>query len=334
MSNITNFFFFCNSTPEIGLGHFSRCRRIASMLENLVSPNPNISFVGMLSNSLKDEIKKLGWTYYYAKYFECELLPRNAIAIVDSYLINNSSLLLINQHFDKTVFIDDFNRHDFSETDLVINFRFDFDFSSYSVAKGCFGPDYFPADQTMINVRNRGLNDLAKKNDFPLSKILIYLGAQSNELCQKVLDQIDKLYSGLDILFVKGLEHERQCLTTKNNRLDMITLNGPLSSILSQSDAVICSGGLMKYEAAFCLKPNACINQTLDQQSDTILLEKRLLTTNFGMGSELIKNTGKFEKKMNSFLNSQTLKKQRLAMKDNFSTKKKKNAAQAILDLK
>ena len=39
-------FFFCNATSERGMGHFSRCRRIAAMLEKLSYSKLKINFVG------------------------------------------------------------------------------------------------------------------------------------------------------------------------------------------------------------------------------------------------------------------------------------------------
>lgn len=332
------FFFFCNATPEIGMGHYSRCKRIASMVEILSNKmnfdsKVSINFVGIFSKEIHQEIIQQEWTHNYSQDFDCESLPRNAVAIVDSYKISNSSLNKINRHFFKTVVIDDFNRLDFTKTDLIINFRFDFDFSSYSVNKGCFGSDYFPADQSMISERIHSLKKIEKSNHDQVESVLLYLGSLSNELCQKVIDQVDKIRSGLTLFFPKGLHHDRGQLKAKNNTLNILNLQGSLSPILGLSDAVICSGGLIKYEAGFCLKPNACINQTQDQHSDTVLLERRHLTMNFGMEEDLINSNDAFLNDLETFLDPKNQRKQKIAMKNNYNTLSTQKTAQAIIDL-
>ncbi len=333
MGNNQQIFFFCNATPEKGLGHFSRCKRIAAMLEKLSCSKSKINFVGNITKELQQNVELQGWHYHFSKSFECEGFQKDAIAIIDSYDISDASLKAINRHFKKSIFFDDFNRHDFSETDLVINFRFDFDFTSYSSVQGCFGPDYFPADQKMIETRSEALKTLQSNNPQKIKKILLYMGALSDEVCQKLIDQCDELVTGVTLIIPMGLVYERGNLRSKNNNINILALQGSLSSILSQSDIVLCSGGLIKYEAGFCLKPNACINQTADQQYDTKLLEKRGLTMDFGIPNDFIDSQNKLREKMSSFFDPETLQIQRIAMKESFNILSTENTARAILDI-
>ncbi|MDC1051156.1 hypothetical protein OAQ76_00350 [bacterium] len=315
------------------MGHFSRCKRIAAMLEKLSHSKSKINFVGNITKELQQDVDLQGWHYFFSQNFECKGFQKDAIAIVDSYEISNASLKVINRHFEKSIFIDDFNRHDFSETDLVINFRFDFDYKSYSVLRGCFGPDYFPADHQMIETRFNALKNLHSNNPQKIKTILLYMGALSDEVCQKVIDQCDELATGLTLILPTGPFFDRGDLRSKNNNLNILALQASLSSILSQADIVLCSGGLIKYEAGFCLKPNACINQTEDQQSDTNLLEQKGLTMDFGMENDLINSQNKLREKMSAFFNMETMNMQRVAMKNNFNTLSSQNTAQAILDI-
>ena len=139
--------------------------------------------------------------------------------------------------------------------------------------------------------------------------------------------------TGLTLILPTGPFFDRGDLRSKNNNLNILALQGSLSTVISQSDIVLCSGGLIKYEAGFCLKPNACINQTEDQQSDTILLEQKGLTMDFGMENDLINSQNKLRDKLSAFLKMETRNTQRVAMKNNFNTLSSQNTAQVILDI-
>ena len=79
------------------------------------------------------------------------------------------------------------------------------------------------------------------------------MGTISDEICQKVIDQCDEFARGLTLILPSGLFYDRGDLSSRNNNLNILGLQESLSSILSQSDIVLCSGGLIKYEAGFCL---------------------------------------------------------------------------------
>ena len=81
--------------------------------------------------------------------------------------------------------------------------------------------------------------------------------------------------------------------------------------VVNQADVVICSGGLIKYEAGFCLTPNACINQTIDQCDDTQILANANLTYNFGLEEELHKEPKNFITNMGEFFSIKTREEQK-----------------------
>lgn len=325
-----SFTFYCDANNNMGMGHYSRCKRVAKAISRHYKNDCHINFQGDLKPRLQEELASLDWQYF-AKDHGLNPAPNN-IAILDSYTITQSELDHIRSRHHATVFIDDFNRHDFSNIDLVINFRFAYNVDDYQVNRGCFGLEYFPADQDMIKMRQDALEKLAPLAD-PIKTILLYPGGLSSQSIQAIINGIDGHLSGITILVLSGLNDQAEGLLSTGNMIKIIDISDSIAKVVDDADVVICSGGLIKYEAGFCLTPNACINQTIDQGDDTEILANANLTFNFGLEEDLHKDPKKFMENMGEFFSPETRRKQRDAMMLSYKTASTSNIAAAIIGL-
>ena len=89
----------------------------------------------------------------------------------------------------------------------------------------------------------------------------------------------------------------------------------------------------MKYEAGFCLTPNACINQTEDQRIDTMILAEKNLTYDFGLQENLTEKPENFIRQMGEFLGETVRQKQKAAMAQHYDTESTNNVCEEILGL-
>lgn len=328
------FTFFCDATQETGMGHFSRCKRIAQAIDVLTAKACNIVFAGDISEHFQREIKAEKWTFQDLPNPQPDDSQNsNKVAIVDSYTITNQHLKKINSAFKATAFIDDFNMHDFSETDLVINFRFGYDYSEYRVRKGCFGVNYFPASEEMIAARKEGIARAARLEKRSISSVLVYLN-RLHPACQKnALKALDQYLHGARITILAGLNTPEDTLSSSRNTLVPTSFANSLTPFIVDADVVICSGGLIKYEAGFCMTPNASINQTKNQHLDTIILAQDNLTFDFGLEDDLRMNQDLMNHKMKQFLASDMRQNQFESMQKNYHRDSSQNIAQAIMAL-
>lgn len=329
-----SFTFFCDANANMGLGHYSRCKRIGLALSELFKSDCSIEFVGDIKGSIVSNIADLGWIFHAClnnEFISTDAADR--IAIIDSYTISNTVLKSINRNYFATVFIDDFNNHDFSSTDLVVNFRFGFDTSIYTVKRGCYGLKYFPASHDMATAREKKCAIFRRRLYSPPSKILIYLGSLDEQKKKLLIEIIDQAVAGVDLNLLTGLSSKEIDINLKNNSLSLTPLSTSIADAIYNADAVISSGGLMKYEAGFCMTPNASINQNRGQQDDTNLLAKENLTYDLGSQQELETNACKIKKKIVSFLSSNEQLRQKYSMTRNYDTQSTNNVAREIVSL-
>jgi len=327
------FDFYCDANINTGLGHFSRCKRIALKLVDISEDKIDICFIGEISEEVGKEIISYGWKFTYNQMFEQKCLSSKKIAIIDNYNISNTELFWLNETYSKTVFIDDFNQNDFSYTDLIINFRLEARKLNYKTPNVHFGPSYFPADDTMINSRQKALQKLNSKMRYSIDSVLIYLGAASDELLRITIKAIDRCLTGKKIILITGLKKLHVNPKINNNEIFIESLTNSLSEHLSKCDIVISSGGLIKYEAAFCITPNACINSTNQQLTDSKILSKKKLTYNIGLEKDLIRKPDVLETKMKNFLSNHEIESQRKSMASNFDSNSTKTVASLIMQL-
>ncbi len=312
------------------MGHYSRCKRVAKAISLHYKDDCNINFQGDLKARFKEELASLNWKYLAKDYTPS--LTTNNIAILDSYTITQSVLDCIRTRHHATVFIDDFNRHDFSNIDLVINFRFAYNVDDYHVNRGCFGLEYFPADLDMIKMREDALENTVPLAG-PINSILLYPGGLSNLSVQAIINGIDAHLSKITILVLSGLNNQVTGLLSERNKVKIIDISDSIAKVIHQSDVVICSGGLFKYEAGFCLTPNACVNQTIDQCDDTEILANSNLTYNFGLEENLHKEPENFMKNMGELFSVETRSKQKESMTLSYKATSTFNIATAIIEL-
>jgi len=136
--------FNCMETKKHGLGHFIRCFNLARHIR--VFENFEVSFIGNFSSfSLSILTREKVNVIQISSNDELFLLLKNYdIIITDRYDINQKHLnRLADLKKIKSVLIDDFNNLDFSNQDLVVNFRVGIKNYIYNSNASALGEKFF-----------------------------------------------------------------------------------------------------------------------------------------------------------------------------------------------
>ena len=276
--------FICNSCQEEGLGHFIRCFNIASSLHKL-NPYLEIYFDGKYCFFALSKIKN--HNFKLLNIDSKDRIYKESIVIFDSYLHNQEK---IDEFANKSLFsikIDDFNLHDLSKVDCVINFRANAQYEKYNSAKTLLGLSYYPAPLSLVNLRKRNIIEFKNKKVKDIKKFLVFIGGNDkHNNAKRIIKELDNIISGKDFLWVTKNIKKKEIFLSKNT-LQIFNLQRDVSSILNNVDAVICGGGLMKYDSGFSLLPCGSISQTIDQEMDSKICNSKNIIYNFGMHNEI-----------------------------------------------
>jgi len=279
--------FACNSSQEEGLGHFIRCFNIATSLHNL-NPYLEIYFDGKYCFFALSKIKNHNFNLLNTD--SKNWIYKESVVIFDSYLHTQEK---IDEFSSKSLFsikIDDFNLYDLSNVDCIINFRADAQYEKYNSAKNLLGLSYYPAPLGLVNLRKKNITEFKNKKVKDIKRFLVFIGGNDkNNNAKRIIEELDKTISGKEFLWVTKKIEKKEIFLSKNT-LQILTLQRDISSILNNVDAVICGGGLMKYDSGFSLLPCGSISQTIDQEIDSKICDSKNLICNFGMHNEITNN--------------------------------------------
>ena len=290
--------FNCSQTEKHGFGHFFRCLNLAKHISNKM--NCNITFFGEFSPFALKVLNKLSFTNIISD----SPLPIGLnikdydILITDRYDINQSYLdLLADKKEIKKIFIDDFNVLDFTNQDLIINFRVGASEFNYTSKDYALGPEYFIYTPVLSEIR---LNYKFRNN---IKSVLIYGTStnQSNSLFLDIPKYLIGNYNDIEVVHLTD-----KVIDFHHNRYRAISLTNNIEKHFETADIIINGGGLIKYEAAFCGIPSATLSTTEEQHEDTILLQKENLLYNLGCQMDI--TTIDLEKKLNYFIEDSSLR--------------------------
>ncbi len=103
---------------------------------------------------------------------------------------------------------------------------------------------------------------------------------------KRIIKEFDNSLKGKHLILLSKNIKKRDIVMT-NNSLEILNFQRDISAILYKVDAVICGGGLMKYDSGFSLLPCASISQTKDQEVDSKVSNAKNIIYNFGLHNEI-----------------------------------------------
>lgn len=289
--------FNCNQTKKQGFGHFFRCLNLAMHLNEIKTFE--VSFAGTFSSFSSSLLRNQNFEVYHLNSNE-ELfnsLERFHYIVTDRYDIDQSHLDRLSELNIKTIFIDDFNRVNFSNQDLIINFRIGIEHFNYNSNSVALGERFFIYKPALIRVRNN--------YQFSKSiKRLLFFGTgtnKSNEFFNQIPVFLIKKFHDIEIIHITN-----QPLLIESNRYKSFEYNNLIEDYFENICATINGGGLIKYEAAFCGIPSATLSTTEEQHEDTkILAQKGLL---FNLGCQLYGDNEELENNLVEFITNYKLR--------------------------
>ena len=312
--------FTCNSGEE-GLGHFIRCFNIASALQKL-NPCLKIYFDGKYCVFALSKIKRQNFTL--VDIDRRDEIYKESIVIFDSYLHNQEKINEISLKSLFSIKIDDFNLYDLSELDCVINFRANAEEENYKSKKTCLGLNYYPAPLGLVDLRKRNISEFENKKRKNTKKILIFIGGNDKfNNAKRIIKELDNSLTGKEFFCLTKNIKKTEFLIRKNS-LKILNFQSDISAILHKVDAVICGGGLMKYDAGFSLLPCASISQNEYQEIDSKVCNAKNIIYNFGLHNKI--SNSSLKKSIIEFLDSRY----QIKLKENLIYQYKSNSSKKL----
>ncbi|MCF2859369.1 hypothetical protein L1286_17940 [Pseudoalteromonas sp. SMS1] len=311
--------FVCDGTSRVGFGHFSRCLTIAlEMSKHKV----DVGFCGEFDGFAMDLLKGSGFN----------AVPKSSLMgvdliIADSYLFTKTLLAQLKAQCQRLVVLDDFDMYRHDCVDLLVNFRFNAQAFVKSSSQHVLGIEYFPFKQTFVDIRKAQLSEPPLVEE--VKRVLLVLGASDRfNITATLLCALDRALSACTIVVLSA---EAPCVTLENNKVIHHTFTKDMDKYYRESDVVISGGGSIKYEAGFCMVPNAAVSQTAEQQADTKLLQGGGICFDVGLAEELLENPSVLETQLQVFLSKATRKKQTQQLAHVYDLNSTRNLVNKIL---
>jgi len=293
---VKHYVFQCNANKHTGLGHLTRCLNIAKAIKQLQKDSmiifngeylPFAKFLLLEESIITDNKTNL------QAYENCTL-------ILDDYQVTQADINLLRAQVATFIKIDDFNQHNLSKLDLVINFRLHAEQENYACAKTCLGLSYFPFKAQLIDIRNKNYN--INKTSF--NKIYVFIGGNDpHNTGFNLIHLLDSLVSDKQLFLIDNSYLVKHSVNLKQNTLTYLPLTSSIDHYYQHADFFITGGGLSKYEVAFCGIANAAISQNEGQAVDTIILAEAHLTHDLGLTEQLLNTSNKdLAAKLNNIL--------------------------------
>ncbi len=267
---MTNVVMYCHGTKKTGLGHFSRCLNIAVAL---VKQGAQVHFWGRydafaMSQLARNQISTLE---------SVEHLSAGTVIVCDDYHNTQTQLQKLAECGFLLVAIDDFDQYNFDFISKIVNFRCQAATQCKVTDRHLLDLAYFPFSEDLVAVRENALKN-GPLADF--KHILVFIGAQDRfNIANKLISALDKLVCDKHIVLVA---HEPLALHCKNNLLEQSSFVSNMAAAYQTADIVISGGGLTKYEAGFCMRPNCALSQTKEQHIDSEILAQEGLCYDLG----------------------------------------------------
>lgn len=246
------------------------------------------------------------------------------VLLLDSYALEQGYIDALKRRPCRLALIDDDQRHDLTDADLVICFRAGAEATDYRARRQLLGPSFLLAKPEFRALRMR---NLALPLDRSVRRALVFMsGIGGNtavlSLMLQALDQLDVEVDCIAATLPPG----------HPTRVRRIALTSHIESVYADSDLVICGGGLTKYESAYCGIANACLSLTALQQDDTRTMAELGFTLDLGLATEA--NPVALESKISAFIRNPTaLANQRMAFASKLDGAAPQRVAKILLAL-
>lgn len=280
--------FFCDGSLSAGLGHVNRCLAIAEALEEL---GYGSVFVGAFSRSSKSVVKEAGFLYEGISHGEVnlpldqilEVFTKKSFAavVIDSYAATASNISMIREKItSRLIVVDDTGELESYDCDGVINFSFLAESRGivYKGTEAFVGPNYFPARRWLKEVRiNRSTKSVPKN---PSIGMIFAGGGDDGSLTCLLMGILAEFDFSMEVrIFLRPdagkLEEVEKLLSERGLNGRILHGDSLFREALSESDLILCAGGLVKYESAFAGLPAAVLSATDIQREDTKSFESR-----------------------------------------------------------
>lgn len=266
------FLVMADATAATGMGHVSRCLHVAHAVRR-VSPDTDVRFVGQIEGQMATRICDEGFVVA-----DGDAPQPGDMILHDKYGVSQDRVDRLFQTDARVVMLDDFGLLDLSRADMVVNFRVGAqEMYRYGSGRDLLGVDYFPVPSGLHVVRKaRAVAEVPVR-------MLMFVGGGASPTAEMQLVRAAKTAApNAQLRLLSGHDHGA-------DDLGALEIGRPLGSIaphLAWADALICGGGLVKYEAGYCGLPVACLSQTKGQHDDTLFLAGRDLTFDLGLAQD------------------------------------------------
>lgn len=285
-------FIHCNGNSASGLGHFSRCLALATILKKSYLKT-DVVFIGNYRRHAINKFDTSGISYvqvsekdsFTEKIFLKLSCEKESLLFIDTYLAPQEFFECISLKGVRWAAFDDYASQDFSLAQFVINFRVGAESSFiYGAKNSSLGPQFMPVRAEFFPVRKE--NEMRKVSS-GIEHITICLGG--NDALQVTGSLLETVISVFNEAFVHILLSDKKevaRLLSKYKAHAKIKVEKPrvdIENIFLGTDLLISGGGMLKYEAGYCGIPNATLSQTDAQYEDTLILQEQGVTIDLGM---------------------------------------------------
>lgn len=274
----------CDGNTNVGYGHFSRCLNLARYLFRCGLKR--IVFGGSFCTFAQAQIARYGFALREMTDYTLPVdLSGFQLCVLDSYAFEQSYLDYLCQQPYKVVLIDDFCAHNDQAVDLLFNPSIGAERFAYRARRVLLGPKYLPFKPEMAAVRlhHESMPATAVKH------IGVFMGGRDHfDLGPALVRLLARQLPDARGVFIRS--DPSQTLPAELVLWDTMQPSEALETVLQNMDVLICGGGLIKYEAAYCRIPSICLNQTPEQAGETVYLAQRHLTLDAGLASAFDKN--------------------------------------------
>ncbi len=277
---IKQIFFVTECTPKSGMGHLSRCISLSDAFKEKGCETKFIVFTyGTGSFSINDNnYQHLDWINDHEKLFN--IVPEEAVVIIDTYLAKGSVLETIAKHFKYPVFIADVKKAFFPKGIVLIGNAFaqELDLPTSGAVKYLLGKEYILLRKAFWDINNKKINEKAQS-------VLISLGGGANaQYLNKIIENIHEKFSHLEKTVVGN---NIQSFNQKKVKCLENISPAEMVKLMLEHDMIICNGGQTLIEAIRTGLPAITV-QIVDNQKKNIETWQK---------NQYIKNAGSIDDK-------------------------------------
>jgi spore coat polysaccharide biosynthesis predicted glycosyltransferase SpsG len=282
--------FCCDANAASGLGHFTRCHDLALALRGAAS-DFELAFLG---NYSEHALRTLNQEHYSvrevsgASFSVCDLerwLAKGDVVFLDSYAAEQSFHDFLNDRQTRWAAFDDLGTLSFAGARLVINSRLHAErLFNYHSIRAALGPQFMPIHPELLAVRASREGLIGPR--LP-ETILVFIGGNDMfQMSGRLANLAAEIFPSAQVqLVMSGPELSPASGPRLAPNVECRPLQASLAPLLARADLLISGGGRLKYEASFALVPNAALNQTSLQASDSQILAQVGLIVDLGLAS-------------------------------------------------